>query len=155
MRTTRKQLLLKDRGQAMVEFVLSIIFIMTLLLWAVELILFIYTYSVMADAAKEGVRYAIVHGSNNSLPSGPSSGATSDCTTNVSVVKDVVKLYAKFSFRDTSGSNLTVNVCYLDGNNQSPNRVQVTLSYPYLPLFSSLGWSSPTVKAAAEGRIVN
>ena len=50
----------EDKGQAQVEFVLSIFLVLLTLLGIFELTMFIYTYSVLSDAAKEGVRYAIV-----------------------------------------------------------------------------------------------
>src|SRR5260370_18523166 len=60
-----------DRGQATIEFALVIIFLMIMVLSIVEMIFFMNTYNVLADSAKEGVRYAIVHGTHNSQPSGP------------------------------------------------------------------------------------
>ena len=52
----------KQNGQSAVEFAFTIVFVMLLILAAIELTVMIYTYTVLADAAKEGVRYAIVHG---------------------------------------------------------------------------------------------
>ncbi|MGA7924594.1 MAG: TadE family protein, partial [Candidatus Sulfotelmatobacter sp.] len=60
-----------DRGQATVEFSLVIIFLIVMVLSILEMVVFMHTYNVLADSAKEGVRYAIVHGANNSLASGP------------------------------------------------------------------------------------
>jgi Flp pilus assembly protein TadG len=150
-RYTQKKKRPRGAGQAAVEFVLTFFAILFLIFWTFELIMLLYSYNVFADAAKEGVRYAIVHGAGNSASSGPSTGTASDCTTNMSAVQNVVKTYAKTSFHDISG--MTVTVCYLDGTNQSPNRVRVTASYPYVP-YIRLGWAPPTIHAAAEGRIV-
>ena len=150
MRRSERKILPEAEGQATVEFLLSTLFIMITIFWSLEIVMFIYSYSVLADAAKEGVRYAVVHGSQSSSPSGPGTGTTSDCATSVTSVKSVVQNYAKLTLHDIS--NMTVTVCYLDGNNQSPNRVQIRVSYPYKPYFS-LGWSPPTIKAAAEGRV--
>lgn len=137
----------------MIEFILAVVFVFIMLLWTVELTSLVYTYTVMAEAAKEGVRYAIVHGAQNSSPSGPPTGTTKDCTTNISDVQTQVKNRAAASFHDVSG--MIVNVCYLGGNNQSPNQVQVTINYPYKPIFGSLGWSPPTINAASQGVIIN
>jgi len=52
---------------------------------------------------------------------------------------------------NTAGMN--VYVCYFDGSNKPPNRVQVTVNYPYQPFFG-LGWPTVTVNAAAQGRIM-
>ena len=149
----------RENGQAMIEFALTITFLTLLIFSIVEMLGFIYTYSVMANAAKEGVRYAIVHGANNSSPSGPATPVTASsppCTasnnsTNIAAVSKQTKNFAGFSLHDTS--NMTVYVCYLDGNNSVNSVVAVTISYPFRPLFG-LGWLSATVNANAAGRIV-
>jgi Flp pilus assembly protein TadG len=50
----------KQAGQSTVEFALTIVIVIIVLFGAIEMTLMIYTYNVLADAAKEGVRYAIV-----------------------------------------------------------------------------------------------
>ena len=52
-----------QRGAAQVEFALSILMVVFLMFWVFEMVMVVYTYSVLSDAAKEGVRYAIVRGS--------------------------------------------------------------------------------------------
>src|SRR5438046_10611008 len=88
-----------QRGQAMVEFALTIVLLMLMMFAVLELSIFIYTYSVLANAAKEGVRYAIVHGTDNSTPSGPSSGSASSppCTASSSNVTNVVNQAKNFA----------------------------------------------------------
>jgi Flp pilus assembly protein TadG len=151
MRRGEKKRLSREGGQSTVEFALTTVFIVLLILGTIEFIMIIYTYNAMAGAAKEGVRYAIVHGSNNSLPSGPATGTGSNCATNITAVTTTVRTYAKISFHNVSG--MTVSVCYLDGNNQPPNRVQVKVFYPYITWFKQK-WAVPQINAAAEGRIV-
>ena len=140
----------------MVEFALSIMIFFFVVLWLFELILMMYTYNVMADAAKEGVRYATVHGSYNSSPSGPSSGSSVCYTTSsqgtATAVFTQIQQFANLSLHDITG--MTANVCYLDGSNKPPNRVQVKVSYPLVPYFA-LPWTPPTINAVAQGNIVN
>ncbi len=141
-------------GQAQVEFVLTILFVLLLIFGIFELIMLVYTYNVLADSAKEGVRYAIVHGSASAMPS-TGSGCSTTAPTDV---MNVVTNYAQLSFHNITG--MTVTVCYPDGSstsasdppNAAPNRVSVTIDYPYKPLLG-LGWPTVTVQAAAEGRI--
>jgi Flp pilus assembly protein TadG len=136
-----------DRGQASVEFVLSVVFLVLFVIGIVELILMVYTYNVLADSAKEGVRYAIVHGSGNTAASGP----TCPCAAiDGPAGTGVVKTYAQYSFHDTS--TMTVTVTYPDTSNDPPSRVRVVVSYPYQPFFG-FGWPTVNVYAAAEGRI--
>jgi len=147
-------------GQALVEFALSLTLLMLLMFSILELSIFIYTYSVVANAAKEGVRYAIVHGINSGNASGPSSGgaiSNPPCTssnqlaTNVTNVANQVKSFAGFSLLNTS--NVNVFVCYLDGNNKLTSLVEVSANYAYHPLFG-FNWPSVTLYANSAGRIV-
>jgi Flp pilus assembly protein TadG len=147
-RNTRKQ-----TGQAAVEFALTIVFVMLLILAAIELTVMIYTYTVLADAAKEGVRYAIVHGtgigaSNCSGPGGAGISCTDSGAANVTAT---VNKYTALSFHNSAA--MTVTPTYPDASSVPPNRVRVTVTYVYEPIFG-LGWPTMTVNAAAEGRIV-
>jgi Flp pilus assembly protein TadG len=141
----------KDRGAVQIEFILSILTILFVMFAMWELIMIVHTMNVLSDAAKEGVRYAIVHGNRNTNCSGPVS--TPECTdpdpTGVRV-QAVVLDYAKYSFHDISG--ITVNVTYPDGANVPPNRVRVTVAYDFVP-YTAFNFR-PTLHAAAEGRIV-
>ena len=145
----------KQTGQATVEFALTVVFVMLLIVGFIEIILMLHTYNVVADAAKEGLRYAVVHGSGNSSASGP----TCPCSAiDGAAGTGVVKNYAQLSFHDTSTMTVTVN--YNPGGNngasacnKSPCLVRVTVNYPYKPFFG-LGWPSVNVRAAAQGRIV-
>jgi Flp pilus assembly protein TadG len=160
--TTRKKngRTASERGTSMVEFVMTLLIITFVLFLLVEFSLWVYAYNVMADAAKAGVRYAIVHGANSTQPSGPT--CTGNCTTqascsssspNVGNVQTEVKKWAKFSVYSTSGIDVTV--CYLDGTNTAPGRVQVKISNPTTPFFSGLFRTTAPVTATAQGRIVN
>jgi len=150
------------RGQAAVEFALVIVLLIVIVLSMLELILLMHTYNTLADAAKEGVRYAIVHGAGNSTPSGP----TCPCTDidgpaaapgtipGYGSGKGVVKTYAQYSLHNMAGMTVTVTYPDTAPANAAPNRVQVIVAYPVHPLFG-LGWPTVTVNAAAEGRIMN
>ena len=114
-----------------------------------------YTYTVLADAAKEGVRYATVHGCN--LTAGCSGTCTPtacpDPTAN-NVITYATN-YLGASLHDPTA--MLVTVCYGDppgcaGTSATGGRVRVIVSYPYQPFFG-LGWPTVTVRAAAEGRI--
>jgi Flp pilus assembly protein TadG len=159
-----------DRGQAQVEFALVIIFLMIMVFSILEMVFFMHTYNVLADSAKEGVRYAIVHGSNNILvppsPCGPVTcpdvtgpAAPAGTTPGYGSGYGVVKTFAQYSLHDTTGMTVTVTYGPADTPavaplNKTPNRVQVVVAYPYQGFFG-LGWPTVTVNASAEGRIMN
>jgi hypothetical protein len=117
-----------------------------------ELIMVVHTMNVLSDAAKEGVRYAIVHGGGNANCSGPSPPET--CTNPVDEdgnnIVAVVRDYAKYSFHDIRFLNVTVD--YPDATNEAPARVRVEVAYDFVP-YTALP-ISPALRAAAEGRIV-
>lgn len=145
----------REGGQALVEFMFTIVFIFLVIVAFLELIMMMYTYNVLADSAKEGVRYAIVHGTGSTLCSGPGTTVsvppiTCPDASGTNVVSAVTG-YAKYSLHDTSA--MTVTPTYMDASSAAPNRVRVTVSYPYQPFFG-LGWPTITVNAAAQGRIM-
>jgi hypothetical protein len=106
----------------------------------IQLMVLLYTYVVMAEAAKEGVRYAVVHGSGNLSASGPS---------NYTAVQSTVQFYAGF----LSTSDITVTYPDSGNGNDELQLVKVSVSHPFS--FLNLGWPSVTVRASAQGRIVN
>jgi hypothetical protein len=134
----------------MVEFLASAVFLVVTIAWTVQLIVMIYTWVVMAAAAKEGVRYAVVHGSKNDSGSqaGPSSGSAFCATSGVEVAAVITAVR-----RAANYPGMTVTVCYPDGNNKPASRVTVNASYPFATLFT-LGFTPPTIRSSAQGRIV-
>lgn len=153
-----------EAGQGLVEFALVIAFVFVMFVSILEMIFVMHTYSSLADSAKEGVRYAIVHGTGNSLCSGPgtvpgvSPAITCSTDPNGNNVKTAVTNYAIISMHNVTSANVTV-----DYNPNSVNgalcsmpgcMVRVTIAYVYQPFFG-MGWPSVTVSAAADGRIMN
>jgi len=113
---------------------MMIVIIFTVVFWVFELGWLMYTYSVMADAANEGVRYAIVHSGGD--PSGASAR---------------VKTFAATSLHDISA--ITVTVSPPDGDYVPPHTVRVTVSYTYVPWLSSF-INTPTMTTYSEGRMI-
>lgn len=160
-------------GQTLVELCFVLVFWVISLMMILEMIVYMHTFNVLADSAKEGVRYAIVHGANN--PQGIASSTTSGAfacsaascpdllgpaapagtTPGYNSTYGVVKSFAQFSLHDVSA--MTVTATYPDGTfksaNQTPGRVQIVVSYTYQPFFFS--FLTIPVYAAAEGRIMN
>jgi Flp pilus assembly protein TadG len=158
-RTGKQRRCKLQRGQAAVEFALTITILVLLLVGMMELTMFVYTYSVLADAAKEGVRYAIVHGASGTNSSGPTGatktstswGTCSSSDSGTSSVVSTVQNYAALSLHSTSA--MKISVCYPDQSNNPGSAVEVSVSYPYQPLFG-LGWPKVTVSANSAGRIM-
>jgi hypothetical protein len=123
--------------------------VMTMVLGIIECCMMVYTYSVLGDAARHGVRYATIHGAASSTCSGPTAGCTDPTAANV--VSDVTTYAARFT---PNLSGMTVVVSYPDtGGSTTPSRVTVTVSGTYLPLFRIPG-SSQTFQVSSQGRIL-
>ena len=108
--------------------------IFTVLFWIFELCWLMYTYTVISNAANEGVRYAIVHAG------GDVSGTTSR-----------VQTFATASMHDVSA--LSTVVSFPDGDAKPPHRVRVRVTYTYVPYLSQF-ITSPAMHSYAEGAMV-
>lgn len=106
----------REAGQAMVEnAILSIVFF-TLLLFVVDGGRILWNYVTVADAARIGARYAVVHGSKSTAPVGPGnytalvqnvrSAIVGLTTANLTVT-------ATWTPNNSPGSSVTVDVTYL------------------------------------------
>lgn len=137
-----------EEGSLLIETALGLLVVIPLVFWMIELCMFTYTMSVLGDAARQGVRYAIMHGTDSSNCSGPSSGCGDSSGANVTAW---VKAYAASSFHDLSDMN--VQVSYPDGSSAPPSRVQVSIQYLYVP-YLKLPGIERTMNLTAEGRIV-
>jgi len=137
-----------EEGSLVVETTLSLLLIIPMVFWLFEMCMLTYTYSVLADAARQGVRYAIVHGTDSDNCSGPSSGCADTAAANV---KSVVRSAAAYSFHDLT--QMTVQVTYPDHASNPPSRVNVTINYTYVPYIKLPGIAN-SVQLSAQGRII-
>lgn len=137
-----------DEGSLVLETALSLLIVIPMVFWMFEMCMLTYTYSVLGDAARQGVRYAIVHGTDSGNCSGPSSGCADSSAANV---KAVVTTAAQFSFHDLT--KMTVQVSYPDLASNPPSRVNVTINYTYVPYIKLPGIAN-LVQLSAQGRII-
>src|SRR5580765_1336632 len=124
----------KQRGQSLLETAMMIVVIFTVVFWIFELGWLMYTYAVMADAANEGVRYAVVHSGGD-----------------VAGTKAKVATFAQTSLHDVRG--ISTSVTFPDGNAVPPHHVVVTVTYTYVPWLNQF-ITTPTIKTYAEGRMI-
>jgi Flp pilus assembly protein TadG len=138
-----------ESGSVQIETALSYVMMMTCVMGIIEFCVMTYTYAVYADAARHGVRYATIHGSDSANCSGPTSGCGDSNATNV---VNAVTSYAKPYTNPISGT--TVQVSYPDsGGCTPPSRVIVTITYTYAPLFHYPG-ASHVFQVSSQGRIL-
>jgi len=147
----------------MVEFALVTFFLFFLFAAILQMIFMMHAYNTLADSAKEGVRYAIVHGTGNTQCSGPGLPSASPPVNCPDIpganVQTTVVNFAAVSMQGIQTSDVTVNYNPNGANgaascNTPGCMVRVTVSHPFHPLFG-FGWPSMTLYAAADGRIMN
>lgn len=138
----------REEGGSLLEIPLMSVVFIIILLSVVEMGRMVLVYTTVANAARTGVRYAIVHGSDRT-GTGVNGPSSSGSTTQV---QTVVKNFASGGLLTTS--NLTINVTYPDGTNTPGSRVSVQVTYPYDPLVSYFKTLlNDTVGSTSEGGI--
>jgi hypothetical protein len=137
-----------EDGSLLVEAAVGLLAIVPIVFWLFEICMLTYTSSVLGDAARQGVRYAIVHGADNSNCSGPSPGCGDSSGANVVAVVDN---FAAYSFHNLSA--MTVQVNYPDGSSMPPARVNVTIQYTYVP-YVQLPGVAQKIQMSAQGRVI-
>ena len=138
-----------EAGVVAIETALSLMLIMTMVLGIIEFSVMAYTYSVLGEAARQGVRYATIHGTASSSCSGPSTGCADSGAVNVI---NAVTTYANTFARNVSG--MSVQVTYPDaGGSTAPSRVTVAITYTYQPMFHVVG-TGPAFHVSSQGRIL-
>lgn len=138
-----------DHGGSLPEFAFSALTLILVVFAVFEFSMLLYTYTVLGEAAREGIRYAVVHGTDSATCSGPSTGCGDSTGNNI---KSVVTNYAAESFHDTSA--MVVTPSWPDSSSQPGQRVRVQITYTYIPYITIPGNVTPTMSLSAEGRIV-
>jgi Flp pilus assembly protein TadG len=117
-------------GQTLVEFALMAFLTTMVLLAVVETGRMVLVYAAVADAAREGVRYAIVHGSTRAT--GATNDDASGPSSNPAQVLTVIDNFAGTGPLTTS--RLVISVTYPGSSNAPGQTVNVSVVYPYDPL---------------------
>ncbi|MFA6562333.1 MAG: TadE family protein [Verrucomicrobiia bacterium] len=110
-----------ETGQTLVEFCICALLFMMLVFGVVDLARGVFAYNSIAHCAREGVRYAVVHGADSAAPVGP---AANDAT-----LASVVRGFAT----GLQSNNLSVLSRWPSGN-QTGAVVNITVSYTFQPV---------------------
>ena len=116
-----------EKGSTLVEFALVAAVFFLVIFSIVEMERMLLVYTTVANAARGGARYAIVHGNDRTGGgvNGPSSSGDH------SQVVNTVKALARAGALNTANLQVTVN--YMDVTNAPGSRVSVKVVYPYDP----------------------
>ncbi len=110
------------RGQALVEFVLVAPIFFLILFAVIDFGRYVYYVQTINNAAREGARYAIVHGSDSLAPTGPPDDAGG------AAVKSAVRRYLIGVVGDSSVLAVTPS---WDPNNRRESTVTVSVRYQF------------------------
>jgi Flp pilus assembly protein TadG len=138
-------------GQTLVEFSVVALLTVIMLLFIVEIGRMLLVYTTVANAARAGVRYAIVHG--NTRTTGTTVDNASGPASDPAQVLTVVKNFASAGLLTTS--LLVVHVTYPDqpqpllAANAPGQYVTITVVYPYNPLIT---YFSKTLRLGSQSQ---
>jgi TadE-like protein len=133
------------RGATMVEAALILTAFLILVLGMLDIGIAVVREQILSQAARQGARAAIVHGSRSFSPWGPSQYGPASASSADAKAQVIANYLAGI---DPS----TVNVTYqwLDGSNLVEARVQVTLTAAWTPIVQSFfGNNSVTLSASS------
>lgn len=137
-----RRTLRQSSGQALVEFALAAPIMFVLLIGLVEGGRYVFYSESLNHAAREGARYAIIHGENSDDPTGPPDDPSAGD------VKLAVRAAAA-GFGDGAGLVIPDPV-YSPEINRRASAVTVTLRYTYTPIVPIFG----AVTVEAESTLV-
>jgi Flp pilus assembly protein TadG len=117
-----------DRAQALVEFALVLPIFLLIVTGVLDVARAVWQENTLAYSAREGTRYAIVHGSSGTPVVGPISNTINPSAFNTGNIVTTVRSAAI----GVAGVNVTID--YPDGDNQRNHRVTVDATAPFVPL---------------------
>jgi Flp pilus assembly protein TadG len=138
----------RSEGATLVEFSMVAFLFVIVLLGVVEMGRMVLVYTALNDAARAGVRYAIVHGKDNT-----SSAVSITCGTSCTGVNTIVNEFAGTGLINTA--NVTTTVGFPNSSNKAGQPVTVTVTYTYDPIVSYFSSKlAVNMGATSEGVIV-
>lgn len=135
-----------SRGQTYAEFLMVVLPTLSLMFGIISFGMVIYTYSFLSNAARDAVRYAIVHGSKSTSP----------------VSSDDIQTYVRNKAQGLKASSITVSSCWNpqappnqcpgpSGNNAPGKVVSVQVSYSYHPFYP---FNSVTLPLSSSAQMI-
>jgi Flp pilus assembly protein TadG len=139
------------RGATIIEFAIVVFLLLLVIFASFEFDRLMLAYTTLANSARVGARYAIVHGATRTGTGDPPSGLT-----DFSNVVNVVRNHAGSGMLRTANVNVVVeypaSTSPSDPGNSRGSAVVVTATYPYDP-FTFLPLTI-TLRSSSRGIIV-
>jgi Flp pilus assembly protein TadG len=130
------------RAQALAEFAIVVPIFFLILFAIIDFGRYVYYTQILNNAAREGTRYAIVHGEHGLPPTGPPNDASG------ADVIDVVRNYAigVIGLEDTSVLDIQAS---WDPDNTRDSQVTVTIAYEFHSVMPLIPIPPITVRGAS------
>jgi Flp pilus assembly protein TadG len=112
----------EDAGQSLVETAVSLSILMSFVFVFIEVCLAFYSYGLILELAREGTRYASVHGSTCLTASSVS------CTASASTVNSYV---THLGYPNLAGGTMTVDTTFTSGSETPGSQVTVSITYTF------------------------
>ncbi len=117
-----------DHAQALVEFAFVLPIFLLVVTGIFDVARAVWQENTLAYAAREGTRYAIVHGASGVPAAGPCTNCLNPVSNNLGNVVSAVTNNAVGVY------GIDVTIDYPDGGNQRNQRVTVDATAPFVPL---------------------
>jgi Flp pilus assembly protein TadG len=115
----------REEGQALVETALVLPTMLGLILGMIVMFVAFYTHEYISELAREGTRYAVVHGSSCTTSAGAS------CTQTASQISTFVAGIGLPNLGGGTMSASNVTTTFPDGDQVPPHRVKIVVSYSF------------------------
>jgi Flp pilus assembly protein TadG len=142
------------RGGTTVEGAIVLMVFLTLVLGMIDLAMYLLRANIIAEAARQGARQAIVHGSlapPRLAQWGPATVTATASQGGVPLADAVRPLLVGFDLTKTQ-----VQAEWPDGDSDPNSRVRVTVTTPYRPIMTFIfGGSTYTLRASSTMRIAH
>src|SRR5512135_1847502 len=120
------------RGAALVELSVVLMMFLTLVLGMLDLGIGVFEYNTISQVARAGARKAITHGSMAPAAMG-TWGPTAYGPVAATDTNPIAQAIQPF-LAGLDPSKVTIEVEWLDNDNQPEKRVRVTVTYPFKPM---------------------
>jgi Flp pilus assembly protein TadG len=141
-----------NRGSNVIETALAMLIVTPMLICLFEICMFCYTMATLQYASRQGVQYAMTHGTNAPNCSGPGGSVHSSCPDVVGANVTAVVMAVAGSSGHTLSSG-QIQLIWANNTNNPGNPVTVRVQYPY-KTYSHVPFPALTINGTATGQIV-
>jgi Flp pilus assembly protein TadG len=134
-----------ERGSTLIEMAVTLPLLFTLLFCFMAMCLAFYSHDMISEAAREGTRYAMLHGASCPTSASPTCEATAT---------QVNSYVTGLGWPNLGGGTMTVATTYPNGNEAVGSLVQVKITYVFAIRMAFVPANSLTMTSTSEAYIV-